>query len=99
MLKKIDDYKPNLIFVHQEASFKAVDAMLGRDITVVSNVKESAIKRIERLTQTCCLPNVNLLSKDFYAGKCKHFYMETLQNKSLKRTVDDNNNLIYLDGC
>jgi len=101
MSKKIRDFEPNLIFVQEGASYKAVDEMLKLDITVVSNIKETIIKRIERLTQTCSLPNVNLLSNDFFAGKCQNFYMETLQNIGLKRTADDNivNNLIYLDGC
>ena len=76
-----------------------MERLLDLDITVVQNVKESVIKRIERLTQTCSLPNVNLLSNDFFAGHCQNFYMETLTNIGLRRNDDNNNHLIYLDGC
>ena len=89
-----------MIFVHQEASRKTVERLLELgDISVVQNVKESVIKRIERLTQTCSLPNVNLLSNDFFAGRCEQFYMETLSNIGLKRSDNNDNHLIYLDGC
>lgn len=83
---------------------KAVERLLelsqqGINITVVSNVKESIIRRIERLTQTCSLPNVNLLSNDFIAGQCEQMYTETLSVPGLKRTDNNENHLIYLDGC
>ena len=52
--------------------------MLNLNITVVTNVKESTIERITRLTQTLSLPNVNLLSKQFNLGTCERFHVKNL---------------------
>lgn len=54
------------------------------NITCVKNVKKSVIDRIERLTKTPALPNINLLSKNFMAGHCKKFYVESLKDNDLK---------------
>jgi len=57
--------------------------MLKLNITVVTNVKESTIERITRLTQTLSLPNVNFLSKHFKLGTCEKFYVKNLQQGQL----------------
>lgn len=50
MVKKIVQVSPDIIFVQDDTSTKAIEAMLSKGITVVSNVKESIMQRIGRLT-------------------------------------------------
>jgi hypothetical protein len=57
------------------------------------------IEKIERLTSTPALPNINLLSANFHAGKCDKFYVESLKNISLNTTHDPDTDITYLEGC
>jgi 1-phosphatidylinositol-3-phosphate 5-kinase len=100
IVKKIEQVNPDLIFVQDDCSTKAIEAMLRKEITVVSNVKESIMQRIGRLTQTLNCPSTNLISSDFSLGKCEMYSMENLAVKSLTRTVDSNDTtIIKLEGC
>ena len=51
--------------MEKDISGKAKDALYEMGITCIKNVKKSVIDRIERLTRTPALPNINLLSKNF----------------------------------
>jgi hypothetical protein len=55
---------------------KAIEALLEKKITVVTNVKQSVMKRLGRLTQTINCPSTNLLNAAFNTGKCERFFME-----------------------
>lgn len=50
IMNKIELVKPDLIFVHKEASLKAIQALLAKDIILVTNVKKKQMERLERLT-------------------------------------------------
>ena len=79
---------------------KAIDALLEKKITVITNVKESVMKRIARMTQTIPCPSTNLINPDFKLGICEKFQWESLAMKSLMRKVESvNTNLIQLEGC
>lgn len=99
VMKKIDQVKPDLIFVQNDASQKAIEALRERNITLVTNVKKTVMSRLGRLTQTINCPSTNLLNGNFCTGKCEKFFMESLTIKSLKNTVENNTNLITLEGC
>lgn len=100
IMKKIEQVQPNLIFVQKDTSMKAIEALLERDITLITNVKESVMQRIGRFTQTILCPSTNLLMPNFTLGKCERFTMESLAQKSLNKTVEAiNTNIIELDGC
>ena len=86
VMKKIELVKPDIIFAQNDATMKAIEALLDRNITVVTNVKNSVMQRISRLTQTINCPSTNLLNKDFVVGKCERFNMESLTMKSLMKT-------------
>ena len=49
--------------------------------TVVTNVKDSIIKRIARLTQTIACPSTNLIDENFVAGTCEKFRVAHLVRK------------------
>jgi len=89
VLQKIDLVKPNLIFVKEDTSRKAIDALMAKNITIITNVKESVMLRIGRLTQTINCPSTNLIASDFILGKCQSFKMESLAKKSLNKMVED----------
>lgn len=66
-----------------------------KNITIVTNVKESIMKRIGRLTKTINCPSTNLITPYFNLGKCDRFKMESLAMKSLGTTVEAvNTNII-----
>jgi len=60
VMSKIKKMDPNLIFVQEDVSMRAIEVMKDNQITVVSNVKESVMQRIERLTQTIMCPSIYL---------------------------------------
>lgn len=100
IMKKIESANPNVIFVQNDTSMKAIEVLLQKNITVVTNVKESVMQRIGRFTQTISCPSTNLITPDFTLGKCEKFVMESLVKKSLDKTIENiNTNLIELDGC
>ena len=94
VMKKVELVRPDLIFVQNDASFKAIEALRDRNITLVTNVKKSVMQRLARLTQTISCPSTNLLNPNFDTGRCDKFFMESLTMKSLKNTVENNTNLI-----
>ena len=94
VMKKVELVRPDLIFVQNDASFKAIEALRDRNITLVTNVKKSVMQRLARLTQTISCPSTNLLNPNFNTGGCDKFFMESLTMKSLKNTVENNTNLI-----
>lgn len=77
-MKKIDLVNPNLIFVQNDTSMKAIEALLEKNITLITNVKESVMQRIGRFTQTISCASTNLITPDFILGKCERFTMESL---------------------
>jgi 1-phosphatidylinositol-3-phosphate 5-kinase len=81
VIKKIDQVSPNIIFVQNDTSMKAIETLLDKNITVITNVKPSIMKRIGRLTQTISCPSTNLITPDFILGKCENFKMESLQSR------------------
>jgi hypothetical protein len=86
--------------VQEDTSRKAIDALMEKNITIVTNVKESVMLRIGRLTQTINCPSTNLIASDFILGKCQSFKMESLAKKSLNKMVSAvSTNIIQLDGC
>jgi chaperonin GroEL (HSP60 family) len=103
ILRKIEKFKPNLIIVEKDISEKARDELYSMGITCVKNVKKSVIDRIERLTRTPALPNINLLSEGFHPGKCEKFYVESLRGISLQKNAkagyEHETDIIFLDGC
>lgn len=62
ILDKISHFKPNLIITQKDISQKCRDELVKLNVTCIKNVKKSVIDRIERLTKTPALPNINLLS-------------------------------------
>ena len=76
VMKKIELVSPNLIFVQNDASMKAIEALLEKNITVVTNVTQSVMKRLGRLTKTINCPSTNLLNVAFNTGKCDRFFMD-----------------------
>lgn len=99
ILRKIQAFKPNLIIAQKDISERAREELFQMGITCIKNVKKSVIDRIERLTKTPALPNINLLSKDFLPGKCQNFYVESLRSIALNKNYDHDTDIIFLDGC
>lgn len=100
IMKKIDLVSPNLIFVQNDTSMKAIEALLEKNITLITNVKESVMQRIGRFTQTISCASTNLITPDFILGKCERFSMESYAQKSLNKTVEAiSSNVIQLEGC
>lgn len=98
-MNKIELVKPTIIFVEKDASFKAIEALLDRNVTLVTNVKMCIMERIMRLTKTLISPSTNILEQDFETGKCDQFFMESLSEHSAHRGVNSITNLITLEGC
>jgi hypothetical protein len=90
---------PSLIIVQENIHEKVRDVLFDNKISCISNVKKSLIAKIERLTSTPALQNINLLSQNFHSGKCEKFYVETLKNISLNTTHDPDTDITFLDGC
>ena len=99
ILRKIQAFKPNLIIVQKDISERAREELFKMGITCIKNVKKSVIDRIERLTKTPALPNINLLSNNFLPGKCQKFYVESLRSIALRKNYDHDTDIIFLDGC
>lgn len=49
---QINLVKPDLIIIGKDASQKMIQVLLDKKITLVTNVKDSVMERLERLTQT-----------------------------------------------
>lgn len=71
---KVNQVRPNLIFVEKNASSKAIKQFLQDNITIVTDVPTKMMKMIARCTQTVMCPSTNLVSSNFTVGKCKTFY-------------------------
>ena len=99
ILKKIEMVKPDVIFLEKDANIKAIQALVDRKITLVTNVKHSVMQRLERLTQTVSCPSTNLLEQDFILGRCEKFFMESLAEHNITKSVHNITNLITLEGC
>ena len=80
IMRKIEMVKPNIIIVQNDASFKAIEALVDRNITLVTNVKESVMQRLGRLTQTINCPSAVFLDESFNTGRCGKFFMEKLSS-------------------
>ena len=68
---KVNQVKPNLIFVEKTASGKAIKQFLQDNITIVTDVPNHMMRMIARCTQTVMCPSTNLISSNFTVGKCK----------------------------
>ena len=100
IMKRIEQENPNLIFIEKDASFKAIEALLERNITLVTNVKKSVMQRLERLTETQILPSPYFLDEEHPTGKCSKFWMESIANPGGKSaTLKTSSNIITLEGC
>ena len=81
-----------------------LDKLRSLDITVITNVKKSSMKRIARCTQTIMIPTTNLLEKSFVLGKCKRFYMEKRGRQTGARAgaggiITMETSILYFEGC
>jgi hypothetical protein len=90
-----------LVIVQNDASVKAVEYLLEKNITLITNVKPSVMKRLQRLTQTINCPSAVFLNDQFNTGRCEKFFMENLKQFEPNRQgkIENITHLIQLDGC
>jgi len=101
LISKINLIKPDLIFVQNDVSRTALDKLRNCKMTVIANVKESAIRRIARYTQTIPCPSTNLIDKNFVTGTCGKFRVEktVMRNKKNDQILTQESSLLYLEEC
>ena len=74
--------------VGNAVSRQAQEWALGKDISLVVNVKKSLLERISRCTDATIIENLDdLIRKPITVGQCEHFYVEKYIEK---RITDDN---------
>ena len=102
--EKIRSVSPSIVVVEGDVSRAVLDKLRSLDITVITNVKKSSMKRIARCTQTIMIPTTNLLEKSFVLGKCKRFYIEKRGRQTGARAgaggiVTMETSILYFEGC
>ena len=100
IMRKIEMVKPDVIIVQNDASFKAIEALRDKNITLVTNVKESVMQRLGRLTQTINCPSAVFLDQSFNVGSCGKFFQEKLSSGIREKgKIENITHLIQLEDC
>ncbi|GAB4849986.1 hypothetical protein Ancab_029285 [Ancistrocladus abbreviatus] len=98
---KIDAHHPNVLLVERSVSRFAQEYILGKNISLVLNIKRPLLDRIARCTGAQIVPSVDHLSAQ-KLGHCESFHVERLLEehgsagqggKGLTKT------LMYFEGC
>lgn len=98
---KIDAHQPDVLLVENSVSRFAQEYLLGKDISLVLNIKKPLLERIARCTGAQIVPSVDHLSSQ-KLGYCEKFHVERFQEdhgtagqggKKLMKT------LMFFEGC
>ncbi|GFZ04351.1 phosphatidylinositol-4-phosphate 5-kinase family protein [Actinidia rufa] len=98
---KIDAYQPDVLLVEKSVSRFAQEYLLGKDISLVLNIKRPLLERIARCTGSQIVPSIDHLSSQ-KLGYCDLFHVERFLEehgtagqggKKLVKT------LMYFEGC
>ncbi|GAB2268911.1 1-phosphatidylinositol-3-phosphate 5-kinase fab1b [Dionaea muscipula] len=98
---KIGAQHPNVLLVEKSVSRFAQDYILGKNITLVLNIKRPLLERIARCTGAQIVPSVDHLSAP-KLGYCELFHVEKFledhssSGQSGKKLAK---NLMYFEGC
>ncbi|GLT59993.1 hypothetical protein SLA2020_327840 [Shorea laevis] len=98
---KIDAQHPDLLLVEKSVSRFAQEYLLGKDISLVLNIKRPLLERIARCTGAQIVPSIDHLSSQ-KLGYCEKFHVERFvedigtarqEGKKLFKTM------MYFEGC
>lgn len=98
---KIDAHDPDILLVEKSVSRHAQEYLLGKDISLVLNIKRSLLERIARCTGAQIVPSIDHLTSP-KLGYCETFHVEKLieehgsagqGGKKLAKT------LMFFEGC
>ncbi|XP_057514257.1 1-phosphatidylinositol-3-phosphate 5-kinase FAB1B-like [Actinidia eriantha] len=98
---KIDAHQPDVLLVEKSVSRFAQEYLLGKDISLVLNIKRPLLERIARCTGSQIVPSIDHLSSQ-KLGYCDLFHVERFLEehgtagqggKKLVKT------LMYFEGC
>ena len=72
--KKLEQIDPKIVIVEQDVTYKILCMLRDeRKISVITNMDESKLNRIARLTETVTANGITVIDKRFSLGKCKSF--------------------------
>lgn len=98
---KIDAHDPDVLLVEKSVSRYAQEYLLGKDISLVLNIKRPLLERIARCTGAQIVPSIDHLTSP-KLGYCETFHVEKLMEehgsagqggKKLAKT------LMFFEGC
>ncbi|GLT46185.1 hypothetical protein SLA2020_199590 [Shorea laevis] len=98
---KIDAQHPDLLLVEKSVSRFAQEYLLGKDISLVLNIKRPLLERIARCTGAQIVPSIDHLSSQ-KLGYCEKFHVERFlehlgtARQGAKKLVKT---LMYFEGC
>lgn len=98
---KIATHNPDVLLVEKSVSRYAQEYLLGRNISLVLNVKKPLLERIARCAGAQIVPSIDHLSSP-KLGHYEKFYVEKFledhgsANQDRKKTVKT---LMFFDGC
>lgn len=101
IISKIEALHPNVLLVEKSVSTYAQEHLLGKEISLVLNVKRPLLERIARCTGAAITPSVDNISTT-KLGHCELFRLERVSeeheaaNQSNKRHFKT---LMFFEGC
>ena len=94
LVGRIVALRPQVLLVHKHVSGSALSLLEKAGITVVSNIKESVLAAVARMTQTTMIKSVDKLAIDpSHLGHCESFEVKTYVHDGMRKSY------IYLSGC
>uniref|UniRef100_A0A1J3EYC0 1-phosphatidylinositol-3-phosphate 5-kinase n=1 Tax=Noccaea caerulescens TaxID=107243 RepID=A0A1J3EYC0_NOCCA len=98
---KIDSHNPDVLLVEKSVSRFAQEYLLGKDISLVLNIKRPLLERISRCTGAQIVPSVDQLTSP-KMGYCDLFHVEKFVEKHVSASQGVRKlakTLMYFDGC
>lgn len=94
LVGRICALRPHVLLVQKHVSGLALDLLDKAGITVVSNIKESVLAAVARVSQTTMIKSVDKLAIDpSHLGQCDSFEVKTFVHDGKRKSY------VYLSGC